>query len=185
MSGVPGVAASAPLTALGGNISGENGRYDEGFVIGTTGDLPSLLNQSIAYGSFFSDENAGATAGVLGQHAGEILFNEDVPLGRSFTFHGERFIVRGVFNQFTAAPLSQGLDFNNAVFIPNEQAEKLSNGTAPTYEILARPDIKAAWEKLGAEPMIMTRAEYKAHIDNEIAKWARVELGELFTSNAS
>jgi tripartite-type tricarboxylate transporter receptor subunit TctC len=40
--------------------------------------------------------------------------------------------------------------------------------------ILARPDIKAAWEKLGAEPMIMTRAEYAAHIDNEIAKWARL-----------
>jgi tripartite-type tricarboxylate transporter receptor subunit TctC len=40
--------------------------------------------------------------------------------------------------------------------------------------ILSRPDIKTAWEKLGAEPMIMTRAEYAAHIDNEIAKWAKV-----------
>jgi tripartite-type tricarboxylate transporter receptor subunit TctC len=41
-------------------------------------------------------------------------------------------------------------------------------------KILTRPDIKAAWEKLGAEPMIMTRAEYAAHIDSEIAKWARL-----------
>jgi tripartite-type tricarboxylate transporter receptor subunit TctC len=40
--------------------------------------------------------------------------------------------------------------------------------------MLSRPDIKTAWEKLGAEPMIMTRAEYAAHIDNEIAKWAKV-----------
>jgi tripartite-type tricarboxylate transporter receptor subunit TctC len=40
--------------------------------------------------------------------------------------------------------------------------------------ILSRPDIKTAWEKLGAEPMIMTRAEYAAHINNEIAKWAKV-----------
>lgn len=136
---VHGVAASAPLTALNGNISGENGRYKSGFVIGTTSDLPSLLNQSMAYGGFLTADDVGANAAVLGQHAAESLFNEDVPLGRSFTFHGQSFIVRGIFNQFSAAPLSQGLDFNNAVFIPNDVAEDLSNQTAATYEILVRP----------------------------------------------
>lgn len=136
---VDGVASSAPLTALNGNIVGENGRYDQGFVIGTTTDLPSLLNQSMAYGGFLTDDDIGSNAVVLGQHAAESLFNEDVPLGRSLTFHGERFIVRGVFNQFPDAPLSQGLDFNNAIFIPNDVAESLSNNTASTYEILIRP----------------------------------------------
>lgn len=139
VSSVSGVDLSAPLTALNGPIKGESGRFNDGFVIGTTADLPSLLNQSVAYGGFLTTDDYGTDAAVLGQHAAEVLFNEDVPLGRSFTFHGHHFIVRGIFNQFEAAPLSQGLDFNNAVFIPNDVAESLSNNTAPTYEILARP----------------------------------------------
>jgi ABC-type antimicrobial peptide transport system permease subunit len=139
VTSVHGIAASAPLTALNGSMSGDRGRYNDGFAIGTTSDLPSLLNQSMAYGSFFTDEDNGTNAAVIGQHASDAMFNVDVPLGRSFTFHGQRFIVRGIFNQFTAAPLNHGLDFNNAVFIPNDVAESLSNKTAPTYEILLRP----------------------------------------------
>jgi len=133
-----GVAASAPLTIVGGSVRSENGAYKNGFVIGTGGDLPGLLNQSMAYGTFFSDEDEGLNVAVVGQHASEAMFNTDVPLGRSFKFHGEDFIVRGVFNQFTTTPLSQQADFNNAVFIPNDIAERLSKNTAPTYAVLAR-----------------------------------------------
>lgn len=163
VSRVPGVDASAPLTALGGNIAGDHSRYDEGFVIGTTGDLPSLLNQSIAYGGFFTDDDLGTNAAVLGQRAAERMFNVDVPLGRVLTFHGERFIVRGVFNQFTAAPLSRGLDFNDAVFIPNDKVEKLSKYTAPTYEILARPTNAADTEIVAKD---IQKALAKKHAGN-------------------
>lgn len=137
---VPGIATSAPLTIANGTINGDQGQYRDGFVIGTTSALPSLLNQSMAYGSFFGSDDSGANMAILGQHAGEALFNEDVPLGRSFTFHGQRFIVRGIFNQFAAAPVSNQLDFNNAIFIPNDVAEAFANNAAPTYEILARPE---------------------------------------------
>ena len=41
-------------------------------------------------------------------------------------------------------------------------------------KILARPDIKDAWGKIGAEPMIMTRAQYKAHVEGEVDKWAKL-----------
>jgi ABC-type antimicrobial peptide transport system permease subunit len=109
-------------------------------VIGTTPDLPSLLNQSMAYGVFLSDLDEGSNAAVLGQHAADVMFDESVPLGRSFTFHGQTFVVRGIFNQFTNTPLSQQADFNNAIFIPFDVAESLTNNTAPTYAILARPD---------------------------------------------
>lgn len=40
--------------------------------------------------------------------------------------------------------------------------------------ILSRPDIKAAWEKQGATPMVMTQAQYQSFIAGEIAKWAKV-----------
>jgi putative ABC transport system permease protein len=136
---VRGIAASAPLTITSGTVSGYHGVYHNGFVIGTTSDLASLINQSMAYGTFLSDQNVGQNVAVLGQSASNALFNEDVPLGRSFTFHGQQFIVEGIFNQFTTTPLSQQVNFNNAIFIPNDVAETLSNNTAPTYEILARP----------------------------------------------
>jgi tripartite-type tricarboxylate transporter receptor subunit TctC len=40
--------------------------------------------------------------------------------------------------------------------------------------ILRRPDIKQAWEKLGATPMIMTQPEFAAFMAGEVAKWAKV-----------
>lgn len=160
VSRVPGVAASAPVTIASGAINGDNGRYRDGFVIGTTPDLPSLLNQSMAYGVFLIDDDAGTNTAILGQHAAESLFNTDVPLGRSFNFHGERFIVRGIFNQFNATPLSDQLDFNSAIFIPSDVAQRLTKNTAPTYEILVRPDDAKQTEALAGD---IRKALDKAH----------------------
>ncbi len=133
-----GVDASAPLTVAGSSAKGDLATYRDGFVIGTSNDLPGLLNQSLAYGDFWNQDENDMNVAVLGRHAVETMFNDDVPLGRSFTFHGEQFIIRGIFNQFPATPLSQQLDFNNVIFIPHQVAERLTNNTAPTYQILAR-----------------------------------------------
>lgn len=40
--------------------------------------------------------------------------------------------------------------------------------------ILKRPEIKAAWEKQGATPLVMTQPEFKTFMDAQIAKWAKV-----------
>jgi hypothetical protein len=40
--------------------------------------------------------------------------------------------------------------------------------------ILLRPELKAAWEKQGAEPMVMTPDAFGAHISSEIEKWANI-----------
>ena len=40
--------------------------------------------------------------------------------------------------------------------------------------ILSRPDLKQAWEKQGATPMVMTRPQYAAFMAAEVAKWAKV-----------
>ncbi len=138
VAGSKGVTASAPLTITTGVVQNEGVTYSKGFVIGTSEDLPSLLNQSVEFGAFLTYNDAGSNVAVIGQKVATDLFNEDVPLGRSFTFHGQKFLVRGVFNKFDATPLSEQADFNNAIFIPNDVAESLSKNTAPTYEILAK-----------------------------------------------
>ena len=139
VANTPGVSSSAPLTITAGTVKADNGVYSQGYVIGTGDALPSLLNQSMSFGEFFNSLNDGDNVAVLGQNASNRMFNESVPLGRSFIFHGQAFIVVGIFNQFTTTPLSQQADFNNAIFIPNDVAETLTNNTAPTYEIVARP----------------------------------------------
>ena len=40
--------------------------------------------------------------------------------------------------------------------------------------ILSRPDIKQAWEKTGATPLVMTQPEFKSFMDAQVAKWAHV-----------
>jgi tripartite-type tricarboxylate transporter receptor subunit TctC len=41
-------------------------------------------------------------------------------------------------------------------------------------KILARPDVRDAWEKQGAVPMLMAPGEFGAHVQSEIDKWAKV-----------
>ena len=135
---VPGVTAVAPLSAVLGTPHGQHGDYTDGLVIATTPELPGLLNQSMAYGIFLSADDHGQMAAVLGQQAAQALFDDSVPLGRSFTFRGREFIVRGIFNDFNNTPLSEQADFNKAIFIPYDVGQVLTNASAPTYEILAK-----------------------------------------------
>ena len=39
---------------------------------------------------------------------------------------------------------------------------------------LSRPDVKEAWAKQGAEPMIMSPAEFETYLRSDIDKWANV-----------
>jgi tripartite-type tricarboxylate transporter receptor subunit TctC len=41
-------------------------------------------------------------------------------------------------------------------------------------KILRRPDIKQAWEKTGATPIVMTQPEFKSFMEVQVAKWAEV-----------
>lgn len=40
--------------------------------------------------------------------------------------------------------------------------------------ILSRPDIKEAWEKQGATPMVMTQPEFADYVAAQVAKWSKV-----------
>jgi len=45
---------------------------------------------------------------------------------------------------------------------------------AEIHKILQQPDVKEAWAKQGAVPMIMTPAEFGQYINKDIEKWAKV-----------
>ncbi len=135
----PGVGAAVPLGVVGGAVRAERGSYGDGPVVAAGDKLASLLNQGMAYGAFFSGDENTANVAILGAHAADAMFNDMVPLGQTFSFRGQQFMVRGVLNDFASTPLSGDIDFNNAIFIPYADSQQLTNNNIAPYEILARP----------------------------------------------
>ena len=132
------VGMTVPVAVLDGKVQGDRVLTD-GVVIGTSENFATILNHSMTYGIFFTDDDANSNFAVLGQQAARQIFNENVPIGRSFSFRGQQFIVRGVLDGFETTPLSGQADFNNAVFIPFNVAQDLTNHSAPIYEVLVKP----------------------------------------------
>lgn len=137
----PGVAGAAPLSVVGAGVasSERSGTYNDLLVIGTNQQFPTLIRQSMAYGSFFTDTATSVDKVVIGSKAAQMLFDEHVPLGQTLTVLGHQFIVTGILNDFQTIPFSADADFNSAIFIPYSTARTITNDDTPIYEILARP----------------------------------------------
>lgn len=133
------VQYEAPLAIVGGRVSGGDHNPGSITVVGTTEDFADMLNQKITYGSNLDDSMTNATTAILGSRVAERMFDDPVPLGRSFTIRGEQFFVAGIFDDFDTAPFSSEINFNNAIYIPYDTAQNVVNSSAATYEILARP----------------------------------------------
>jgi len=133
-------AVVVPLSLIDGTAGyDEHGQYTQGQVVATTQDLPSILNQGIAYGTFFTSDDNTSNVAVLGQTAALKMFGTVVPLGQTFTIRGQPFTVSGIFNTFGSVPLANDIDFNKAIFIPAGAGHQLKETAAP-YEILVKPD---------------------------------------------
>jgi putative ABC transport system permease protein len=127
-----------PLAVIGGTVSADKGVYRTGPVIATNQDLPRILNQSMEYGAFFPS-GVNTNVAILGVNAAQRMFNDEVPLGDTFTFMGQQFTVGGIFNTFYTPPLSTDIDFNNAIYIPYTIGQQLTNNSLLPYEILVKP----------------------------------------------
>ncbi len=139
VSQAAGVQQAVPLGLVSGGV--RIGNHAQAVpVIATTYNLPAILNQNLAFGSFFgSDVTDEPNIAIVGYQAAESLFHEHNAPGHSFNFLGQSFVVRGVFNQFDTSPLSFSTDFNNAIFIPYSTAQSLTQNNLTPFEILAKP----------------------------------------------
>ena len=54
---------------------------------------------------------------------------------------------------------------------PRPVVERLN---AEISKVVTRPDVRKTWNEQGAEPMVMTVAEYEKYLHADIAKWAKV-----------
>jgi putative ABC transport system permease protein len=136
----PDVKLSAPLGVVPGTLEVAGKAVKNTKVLSAGADVPQLLGQKLAYGDFWTNIDEDAHYAVLGQKAAYSLFDEPVPLGKSFTFRGQSFQVRGVFEPFAKIPFSPTASFDNVVFVPYKTAAQLTNNSAGPYVILAKPE---------------------------------------------
>lgn len=160
-----GVKLAVPLGIVSGPIQIGQTTDNNVSVIATSSNLPAILQQQLAYGDFFNgDTSVQPNVAVLGPGAAEALFHEKIPLGSSFTYLGQTFVVRGIFNQFDTDPLSLSASFNDAIFIPYATAQSLTNNNVPLFEVLARPSQSM---KTAAAVTAITNSLVNAHQNQE------------------
>ncbi|MCA9334397.1 FtsX-like permease family protein, partial [Candidatus Saccharibacteria bacterium] len=133
------VGMVASMSLVNGVATYEDKRLDNGVVVATTANLPELTNQTVDFGEFLTDHDEGRFFAVIGPGVAEQLFGENVPIGKSIDFRGQRFTVKGVMTKFDSTPLVSGIDFNNSVFISYATGKALSEGNAQVVQILVKP----------------------------------------------
>lgn len=134
-----GLANVVPFGLLSGVPQAESATANDAVVIGTSADMMSVLNRKIAYGAFFTANDAHTPAAVIGPRLAETLFHENAPIGRSFTLRGQEVIVRAVMESAAPVPQDLGINYDYAVFLPYEYAKTLAGGSLQMYQILVRP----------------------------------------------
>jgi len=139
VEGSAGVKDATPIRLLNGSAIANGREYVDGFVLGTNPSLPNLVQQKVEYGSYFTTGETSRQVAVIGKTVAEQLFQENVPLGQVVTIRGEDYIVRGVFEKFTGNPLGQGIDLNQAIFVPAPTLKEVAGTAAPVVRVLARP----------------------------------------------
>lgn len=137
IANIRGVKASVPLEILSGQAKGDR-IFHGAVVIATNQNLPLVLSQSLAFGTFFNNQDSNTYSAVLGANAATGLFRDSIPLGYSFNWRSQQFVVDGVLNNFSNTLFSNDTLYNNAIFIPINAANQMSLGNRSIYEILVR-----------------------------------------------
>ena len=121
---VTGVKSVVPIGIVSGIVTYDSQEYLDGNIIATTKDLPSLLNQKLAFGEFFDESQYTRNVAIIGVDIAEKLFQENVPIGKSLNIRGKDFIVQGVFEQQKSATFAE-LNLNNSILIPYDAARQI------------------------------------------------------------
>lgn len=135
---LPFVESSVPLSIVGTSAKAD-GEF-KGVVFAANSDLPTVLSPDLDVGSFYTPKDSANNVAVLGANAADALFDQNVPLGRSFSIRDQQFIVSGVLSAFPTTPFSNDANFNNAIFVSDSATQALTPNGAPVYEILVKVD---------------------------------------------
>jgi ABC-type antimicrobial peptide transport system permease subunit len=142
IEGSKNIQAVVPLASVNGVIGYDGNTYPDGAVIATTSIFPTMLNHKVEFGEFFSDTDEGRKFAVIGKNVAEQVFKENVPVGKTIEFRGDRYIVKGVMEEFDTSPFSPGGNYNDAVFIPFTTGQAVNEGASTVFQVIVKPTDK-------------------------------------------
>lgn len=108
------VTLAAPISLSVSTVTDEDNTVASATILGTTPDFFTIENLPFRYGSAITEKNK-ETSIVIGHTLSLYLFNTSNPVGRTLTFHGQRFIVVGVFEEITNTVNFNNIDYNNII----------------------------------------------------------------------
>jgi ABC-type antimicrobial peptide transport system permease subunit len=82
------------------------------------------LNRQVEFGSFFTDQDYKKRVAIIGRDVAELLFKENVPIGKRLTIRGNEYVVQGVFEQQESGTFA-AVNVNNAVVLPYDAAREV------------------------------------------------------------
>ena len=110
------VDAVAPIAISSNTVTDDDNIVASATVLGTTADFININPLTLRYGAFITEKNKENSI-VVGHMLSLLLFNTSNPVGRTLTFHGQRFIVVGVLEEVEDTINFNNVDFNNALII--------------------------------------------------------------------
>jgi len=140
---VAGVEYVVPLAAVSGVVTSRSTPAGEATIIAAGDGASRLYSSLVEYGDFSGTSNQSQVAAVVGSSVATRIFDEQVPLGQSFTIRGQRFVVQGVFKDMPSTPLTPGENLNNSIVIPFSSAQTITDGNVPVYQIIAKVNANA------------------------------------------
>lgn len=113
----------SPIAILNETISGDQ-VVDSATILASNADLKSILNLELRSGNFIQDNKLKSA--VIGHSLALQLFGSSEPIGKTFSFSGNKFIVIGTLQKLENPVNFNGVDFDQSVIIDFNQVKSLN-----------------------------------------------------------
>lgn len=134
-----GISRTTPISKIDGELEHKDQTTTDISVFATNSDMADMLGYKTQFGEFLTDNDEGKNFAVIGKSVAEKFFKQSVPIGLTFKFRGQEFIVKGVFEDAESNSLLFGENFNDSVFIPYTTGKLLTQNRSQLYQVIAEP----------------------------------------------
>ena len=116
ISKIADVTAATPIALSSNTITDDDNIVESATILGTTTNFTDIEPLTLKYGTFITDSNKSNSV-VVGHMLSLLLFNTSNPVGRTLTFHDQRFIVVGVLDEITDTINFNNVDYNHTMIL--------------------------------------------------------------------
>ena len=123
ISEIENVTAVAPIAISTNTVKNEDNQIASATILGTSVDFNTIEPLTMKQGAFITDKNKENSI-VIGHMMSLLLFNTSNSVGKTLTFHDNRYIVVGVLESIDKSINFDNVDLDNAIIMDVAELEK-------------------------------------------------------------